>query len=133
MTTPDRTRAERALAFLVAQVRPGWDEPGVLAVLRRCSEKPLAQVAAAAIYCAHHRTDQRKPTVIALDGEHWAAIDRMAGKTGTDRAPEPRCPRHGQHEPCFHCRREASDDAPPERAAEHIAAIRQAIRPSTEE
>ena len=77
----DRTRAERALAFLTAQLRPDWDEAGVLSVLRKLSDRPLPAVTLATLDCAVHRTDQRTPAVIVADGKHWAASERLAGKT----------------------------------------------------
>lgn len=127
--TPDRTRAERALAYLVSQIRQDWDEPGILAMLRKVSHKPLPDVAAAAIHCAHHRRDQHKPAVIALDGEHWSALSRMAGKPDTDPLPpylsREKCPSHGQHQPCLACQREA---AGPPATTEAIRAIREAAR-----
>lgn len=86
--TADRTKAERALAFLAHELRPDWDEHGVAVILRGCSEKPLAQVAAAVLHCATHRTDQRTPACITRPGEHWSALDRMAGLEGTTRAPD---------------------------------------------
>ena len=126
----DRTRAERALAAIIHEIRAEWDERGTLAALRRCSERPLAQVAAAAIHCATYRHDQRTPSVIAMDGEHWSALDRMTGREGTGRAPEIRCDTHREPLPCLTCdrQRRAAEDAPPDRAAEHIAAIRARIR-----
>ena len=62
----------RRLASLVATIRPDWDEPGITSVLRKVCDRPLAQVARAAITCAIERTDQRTPACIALDGHHWA-------------------------------------------------------------
>lgn len=86
--TQDRDKAERAIAFLVSQIRPDWNEPGVVSELRKCSERPLAQVAAAALHCAELRTDQRTPAVIALDGAHWQALDRMAGRDSSTNGPD---------------------------------------------
>lgn len=92
MTRPDRSKAERALAFLVAEMRPGWDQAGVLVTLHKCASAPLEQLAAAAIYCARFRTDQRTPAVIALDGDHWQALDRMHGQNGATSSPAPSGP-----------------------------------------
>jgi len=115
----DRTREERALAAIVHGIRDEWDVAGVVVILRRCSERPLAQVSAAAIYCAHYRTDQRTPECIARPGEHWSALDRMAGRTGTDRGPDPKCPKHDEFVPCLTCQREARGPiASPERIRE---------------
>ena len=79
----DRTRAERALGFLVAQLRPDWDEAGVLSALRKLSDRPVPDVALAALDCAVHRTDQRTPAGIVADGKHWAVSERLAGQTET--------------------------------------------------
>lgn len=125
MTAADRTRAERVLAFLACQIRTDWDEHGVLVILRRCSEKPIEQVAAAVLHCAVHRTDQRTPECIARPGEHWGALDRMAGRVGTTRGPDERCAKHGQHLPCMACEAEARGPAiSPERMREIRAQCR---------
>lgn len=92
MTRPDRTRSERALAFLINQIRPDWDESGVLVTLRKCASAPLEQLAVAAIHAAAFRTDQRTPAVIALDGEHWQALDRGRGQTASNNSPAPSGP-----------------------------------------
>jgi hypothetical protein len=94
----DRTKAERALAFLIHETRDEWDEQGVLSVLRKCSHKTLPEVICAALSCATLRHDQRTPTCIALEGEHWRAFGNLAGQTTTqpatvapyfDRSPTP--------------------------------------------
>ena len=97
----DRTRAERALAAIVHEIRDEWDEPGITAALRRCSDRPIAEVTAAALYCATKRTDQRSPACIAMSGEHWQSLTRLRGETAA--APEPRCPDHGETLPCLTC------------------------------
>lgn len=76
----------RRLASLVATIRPDWDEHGVASVLRKVCDRPLAQVARAAIVCAIERTDQRTPACIALDGHHWADSPAKA-PTRIDAAP----------------------------------------------
>ncbi len=109
----DRTRAERALAFLLHEIRDEWDEHGSLTVLRKLSDKPLADVSAAAIYCAYHRTDQRTPACIALPGEHWQALSRMANQQPAEptytppAATERCCPIHGDRMPCRGCAADA--------------------------
>lgn len=70
-----RNQQHRAIAFLVAAVRPDWATPGIMAALDQVRDKPLADVAVAAIRAAG-RTDQRTPAVIAMAGEHWAAVKR---------------------------------------------------------
>lgn len=128
--TTDRTKAERALAFLVAQLRTEWAEPGILAALRKVSEHPLADVTAAALDCAVHRADQRSPAIIAMDGRHWTALDRMAGQ---DAAPPPPtqsvivtyCAHGEPGSSCPECFPRTHHGALP--TAEQRAAMRQAI------
>lgn len=109
----DRSKAERAIAFLVHELRNEWDEHGITTVLRKCSEKPLPDVIAAALDCATRRHDQRTPACIALDGEHWRALVNMAGGPPSVQAPatyvpptnaEIQCRLHGQRQPCGGCR-----------------------------
>ena len=126
--TPDRTRTERALAAVIHGIRNDWDEHGILTTLRKLSDKPIAQVAAAAIHCATKRHDQRTPACIALDGEHWRALDRLTGDNDAPRSIQPPerlpCPIHQHPEPCPHC----SPPADPDTARQHLAAARAAIR-----
>lgn len=129
----DRTQAERALAFLVHEIRDEWDAAGVLVALRKVSHKPLADVTAAALHCAAKRTDQRSPACIAFDGEHWRALDRLTGDTqpeaGRPQPPERlACPIHGDPEPCRTCPPKAT----PETAARRLAEARAAIRAARE-
>ena len=94
----DRSKAERALAFLVHEIRDEWDEHGVASALHKCSDKPLSDVVAAALDCATRRHDQRTPACIALDGEHWRALGKLGGQASAspisalpyyDRSPTP--------------------------------------------
>jgi len=86
----DRTKAERALAFLIHEIRDEWDEHGITATLRKCSDKTLPDTIAAALDCATRRHEQRTPACIALDGEHWRALVNMAGgSTPAESAPLP--------------------------------------------
>ena len=62
------------LASLVHELRPDWQEPGIRSALTRVADRPLIDVAAAAI-AASRRTDQRTPAIIAADGSHWAKAD----------------------------------------------------------
>ena len=62
------------LASLVHELRPDWQEPGIRSALTRVADRPLIDVAAAAI-AASRRTDQRTPAIIAADGTHWAKAD----------------------------------------------------------
>lgn len=75
------------LASLVHTIRPDWDEAGTTATLRKVCDRPLADVALAAIVCALTRTDQRSPAVIALDGKHWHALDAQPAQRTADIAP----------------------------------------------
>ena len=75
----------RAIAHLVARVRPEWHQPGVMAVLRDCPDDKLADTAIAAIICARDRADQVTPAVIALDGSHWRI--GASGSAETDAKP----------------------------------------------
>ena len=58
------------LASLVHELRPDWDEPGIRSVLAKVADRPLIDVAAAAV-AACRRIDQRTPSVIAASGSHW--------------------------------------------------------------
>lgn len=79
MTTPigpQRTPAEwtARLASLVHTIRPDWQEPGIRAALAKVADRPLLDVAVAAV-AACRRLDQRTPAVIACDGAHWPKAD----------------------------------------------------------
>ena len=58
------------LASLIHELRPDWHEPGIRSALAKVADRPLLDVATAAI-TACRRLDQRAPAVIALDGDHW--------------------------------------------------------------
>lgn len=128
MSAPSRTQAEQALAALVAAIRPDWDRPGILAILRRRPDRPLDQLAAAALWAAT-RTDQTTPALI--DTDDGDAYDRIRGRH-VDRTPVPgrdRCPYHPDQprtscEPCADHARAATRA----NTAGHLATIRQAIR-----
>lgn len=122
--TAKRTQAERALAIVVHEIRDDWDAAGVVTALRHVSDQPMADVAAAALYCAVKRTDQRSPDCIRQSGEHERALANLTGQTTQ---PRPgylttiRCERHGDTLPCLHCQRE---QAGPPADRETIRAIR---------
>lgn len=108
----DRTKAERALAFLIHELRNEWDEHGTLVTLRKVTDRPLADVTLAALYCATRRTEQRTPACIALDGEHWRAGERLAGQTAESTytptaATDRQCTTHGDRIPCRGCAADA--------------------------
>ena len=94
----DRIRDEherdlRAIAHLVARVRPEWHQTGVMAVLRDCPDDKLADTAIAALICARDRNDQMTPAVIALDGAHWRIGARVSDDPDAKPAltPSTRC------------------------------------------
>lgn len=106
MTAPIRSQAEQALAALIHGIRPQWDTRGILAAIRQCAGRSLDQLAAAVLYAALVRKDQISPACIALDGEHWDALDRLTGKTQGPPTPRPTsgCPYHrGQPSECPEC------------------------------
>lgn len=78
----------KALAKLIHELRPDWDETGVLYYLGKTRERPVSadEVCHAAIRAAmsaHNRT----PAVIALEGPHWlpaAAPDRPRRQASPD-------------------------------------------------
>lgn len=113
MTDTGRTRAERALAAVMAEMHPGWDEHGCLVTLRKLSERPFVEVSAAAIHVAALRGDQRTPDCLTRDGEHWQALARLANRpevvpTYTPPGDQDRaCPIHGDY--ASHCRGCAAD------------------------
>lgn len=67
-------RAVRALAALVHEVRPSWDEPGIDAAIRKAATarwcRDDAHLIVAAVKCAAVVTN-RTPAVIAHEGDHW--------------------------------------------------------------
>ena len=109
--TGQRTQAERALAIVIHEIREDWDVAGIVVALRHLSDQPMADVTAAALYCATKRTDQRTPDCIRRPGEHERAL---ANLTSQRDQPKPsylstaRCDRHGETLPCLHCQREAA-------------------------
>ena len=114
--TPTRAQLNEAIAYLVAAIRAEtgatpWDRPGIEATLAKLDDQPLAAVAVAAINAAATRPDQRTPAVIAASGSHWRDFPRH------EPTPTPEA-----------YRQEPVNPAPPERAAQHIAAMRAALR-----
>lgn len=97
-TELDATQA-RALAALVAALRPGWDEAGILAALHQARTRATAvDVAVAALRCAALETN-RTPAVIPLDGAHWGE------PTAVPSTRQPRCHLEGhEHELAINCR-----------------------------
>ena len=73
MTGPDTTTTHwiKRLATLIHEIRPDWAEPGIASALAKVSDRPLAEVAVAAIKAATTRTDQHTPAIISMGGSHW--------------------------------------------------------------
>ena len=73
MTGPDTTTTHwiKRLATLIHEIRPDWAEPGIASALAKVADRPLAEVAVAAIKAATTRTDQRTPAIIGMGGSHW--------------------------------------------------------------
>ena len=94
----DQEQPLRAIAYLVNQIRPDWDTPGVMAALRRCADRDLAALVHAATWAANNPATHHTPAVIALDGPHW--------RIQPDPDPQPE-PDHGPV--CHICRRPARD------------------------
>lgn len=67
------------LASLVAALRTDWDEAGIRSALHRVVDRPLGDVAVAAITAAMTRADQRTPAVIAMNGTHWPNLSTYRG------------------------------------------------------
>lgn len=93
-----------ALAHLVHELRPEWEASGVVAALKRCSDRDPFLVALAAIRATADK-DARTPGVIPAAGTHW--------QDGVKRDPERRsfnvaCPNHaGEILPCGRCANES--------------------------
>ena len=90
----------RALATLVATLRPDWTIPGVAAAISKARHRaPAAELAHAAIRLAT-RTDLRTPAVLAEDGPHW----HPGPDERRDEHRFTRCPQPGhQSYPAWHC------------------------------
>lgn len=123
--TPITRDQARALASLVAALRPDWDSPGILKALSDARERgnPFA-LAHAALYAAETLTN-RTPAVIALTGDHWTK-GRALGESNPirfDRCPEPGHGSFPAHN-CSSCRSEGleSSEPRPERSAADIEA-----------
>ena len=73
MTGPDTTTTHwiKRLATLIHEIRPDWAEPGIASAIAKVADRPLAEVAVAAIKAATTRTDQHTPAIISMGGSHW--------------------------------------------------------------
>ena len=128
----------RPLAALVHQLRPEWDERGVLTALERCAGRNPLDVAMAAIRAAAD-LGAHTPGVIPTDGPHWR--ERLS-ETRSPRNPLPHeeCDSHpGQFRlSCSGCsanrkaKREADREAAHHQArvarSESLEAARRSIR-----
>ncbi|MFJ2298123.1 hypothetical protein [Oerskovia paurometabola] len=90
----------RALAALVATLRPDWDVAGVRKALYDARKKGTAeQLCIAAIKAAVEPTN-RTPAVIGHDGAHWTAARPLHAAP----ANYARCPKPGHtSSPAWHC------------------------------
>jgi len=78
MTDEAREKNLRAIAHLATEVRKAtgatpWNYQAILTTLHRgvAAEKPIYDVAMAALWFAHHRTKQDTPLMLSEDGRHW--------------------------------------------------------------
>jgi hypothetical protein len=77
----------RALAQLIATLRPGWDVAGIRAAISKARHRGTAhELVIAAIRCT--QGDARTPEVIALDGPHWHT-PAQTSSSNFERCPEP--------------------------------------------
>ena len=104
MTGPDTTTTHwiKRLATLIHEIRPDWAEPGIASALAKVADRPLAEVAVAAIKAATTRTDQHTPAIIAMGGSHWGTGGGNTGNSGssyrTPPANPPTCANCGHYE-----------------------------------
>ena len=89
MTGPETTSMQwvKQLAVLIHEIRPEWAEPGIASALTKVADRPLADVAIAAIQAATTRTDQRTPAIIAMGGSHWGTGSGNTGNGGNSYRP----------------------------------------------
>lgn len=59
------------IAAEVHGIRPDWAEPGIMAALVKLQARDADACMHAATTAAKNRTDQRTPSIIAMDGDHW--------------------------------------------------------------
>ena len=105
-------RAISTLAYVIHELRPDWDRPGIEAALERAHQTnpDLAAITHAAI-AATNRDDQHTPAIIALPGPHWTCTSSQTSPL----PPKPRCLEEPMGEPI-----------PAETRAHHLARIRNA-------
>ena len=89
MTGPDTTTTHwiKRLATLIHEIRPDWAEPGIASAIAKVADRPLAEVAVAAIKAATTRTDQRTPAIIGMGGSHWGQDASSSNRPTAANAP----------------------------------------------
>ena len=99
MTGPETTSMQwvKQLAVLIHEIRPEWAEPGIASALTKVADRPLADVAIAAIQAATTRTEQRTPAIIAMGGSHWGTHGGNTGNSGNSYRT-PTCANCGYYE-----------------------------------
>lgn len=127
------------LASLAAACRPDnaptWDQPGILAALRKVHDRPLAQVALATIRAAADPTAKSPGVIASTESIHWQ--EKLAAPTPRPPRGDEQCPLHpGQwRDRCSGCKADqltgtsASEDKPvtPEEARNRLQQARQQI------
>lgn len=93
----------RAIAFLTARCRPtgakAWDEPGIVANLRKVAHLNVAEVIIASVRAAANRQADSPGVIPNLTGEHWR--EKVAERTTpTPPRREDQCHDCGRHLPC---------------------------------
>ncbi|RCK68285.1 hypothetical protein DT076_16695 [Desertihabitans brevis] len=95
-----------ALAELLRLIRPSWDALATINALHDVADRPLADVARAAILTAQDH-DARTPRAITFtDSDHWRSLTADARPQPVRRTEQ--CPRHegGTAGRCPMCRSE---------------------------
>ena len=100
MTGPDTVSTHwiKRLATLIHEIRPDWAEPGIASALAKVADRPLAEVAVAAIKAATTRTDQHTPAIISMGGSHWVQDANSSSSYRPAVANPPTCANCGYYE-----------------------------------
>ena len=83
----DREQAERALAFVVHAIRPDWDEPGILAAIRKAKSEAKVGMRTEVEALIVSGPDATLGQVRAAEGDLHAA-GRVTGSITYAEAPE---------------------------------------------
>jgi hypothetical protein len=96
------------LASLIAALRPGWDEQGIVKQLGLARTRGTAwELAHAALHAAED-PGNLTPAIIALSGPHWTKAKAASSAVGSDNMPgAAKCPEHATRLPCPGCRADA--------------------------